>query len=69
VTKNPPKRIVNPPSDKIPLRIQNPINYGDSNFTWRVHDKYIDIDEPKLGWSKISVEDFLKKNSSSFTEI
>jgi len=52
-------KIVNPATNKDPRRIQHPDAYYDKDFSWRVHEKYIDCEDPKIGWSKISVTQLL----------
>ena len=54
------KESLNPYLSKSPRKLQEPTSYYDKNFSWRVHDKYIDCDHPKLGWSKIYVIELLK---------
>ena len=49
------KSSLNPFSGKSPRKVQEPTSYYKKQFSWRVHDKYIDCDHPKLGWSKIDV--------------
>lgn len=51
----------NPPSKKTPQKAQDPISYEDKNFIWRVSNNYIDYDNPKIGWGKVDILDFLKK--------
>ncbi len=54
-------RGLNPKSDRIPLKAQDPISYDSMNFSWRVHNSYIDYDHPKFGWNKVEILYFLKK--------
>ncbi len=54
------KKGINPKSDKIPRKLNDPISYEEAHFSWRVHDNYIDYDEPKLGWRKVTITECLK---------
>lgn len=45
---------------KTPRKLQEPTSYYEKIFSWRVHGKYIDCDNSKLGWSKIDVVHLLK---------
>ena len=49
------KKSINPRSDNIPVKLNDPISYEEAYFSWRAHNNYIDYDEPKLGWHKVSI--------------
>jgi hypothetical protein len=55
------RRGLNPQSDRIPRKIQDPISYDASNFLWRVNNNYIDYDHPEFGWGKVEILFFLQK--------
>lgn len=61
--KRQPQKIkgINPKSDKIPRKLHDPISYDDANFSWRVHNGYMDYDHPEFGWDEVKILDFLKK--------
>lgn len=59
-TKPQKKGSLKPFRGKSPRKFQDPTSYYSQSFSWRVLDKYIDCDDPKLGWSKISVNELLK---------
>ena len=61
MSKGKPQKIVSPSPNKIPLRVQDPVSYENDLFIWRVNNKYIDIDEPKIGWLKVTIKDLLQK--------
>ena len=52
---------INPKSDKYPRKLSDPISYDDKNFSWRVHDNFIDYDHPEFGWTKVEIIHFLRK--------
>ena len=51
----------NPKSDKSPRKFSDPISYDDKNFSWRVHDNYIDYDHDAFGWAKVDIKHLLRK--------
>ncbi len=55
------KRGINPRTGRIPTKILDPITYDGMNFSWRVHDGYIDYEHPEFGWVKVTILDFLQK--------
>jgi len=55
------KKGFNPKSDKIPLKLQDPISYDNMNFSWRVSNSYMDYKHPKFGWDKVPILYFLQK--------
>jgi hypothetical protein len=55
------KKGVNPRLDKTPKRLHDPTSYDDANFSWRVHDNYIDYEHPQFGWGKVEIIHFLRK--------
>lgn len=63
MAKKKPKKnkALNPPSDRVPRKLQDPISYDDSNFSWRVHNNYIDYNHPEFGWRNVEILYFLKK--------
>ncbi len=62
MVKSPSKnKNVNPPSVKTPKKLKDPISYDSSNFSWRVHNSYIDYDHPQFGWQGVHILLFLKK--------
>lgn len=63
MSKGQPKKQkgINPKSDRIPRRLQDPVSYDDSNFLWRVHDNFIDYEHHQFGWGKVKIKHFLKK--------
>jgi hypothetical protein len=63
MAKKKPKKskALNPPSDKTPRKLRDPISYDALNFSWRVHNNYIDYDHPEFGWGKVSILLFLQK--------
>lgn len=63
MAKKKPKKSknLNPLSDKTPHKLQDPTSYDDLNFSWRVHNNYIDYDHPKFGWSDVKILFFLKR--------
>lgn len=54
-------RDIKPSSEKIPTKVQDPISYDAMNFSWRVHNDYIDYEHPEFGWNKVKILYFLKK--------
>ncbi len=54
------RRSVTPRIDNTPRRLTDPISYDASNFSWRVHNNYIDYDHPEFGWGKVEILLFLK---------
>jgi len=54
-------KAINPRFDKTPRKLQDPISYDASNFSWRVHNNYIDYDHPEFGWGKVGILFFLQK--------
>ena len=52
---------INPKSERTPRRVQDPVSYDSMNFSWRVHNNYIDYDHPEFGWNKVEILYFLKK--------
>jgi hypothetical protein len=53
-------KALNPPSDRTPRKIKDPISYDSYNFSWRVHNNYIDYGHPEFGWAKVEILLFLK---------
>jgi len=62
MVKRKPKKLqgLNPQSNKIPRRLKDPSFFEDSNFSWRVHNGYIDYSHTRFGWGKVNILDFLK---------
>jgi hypothetical protein len=54
-----PRKIVLPPCGKTPRRFKNPASYEDAYFKWRVNNRYIDIDEPNIGWHNVRIREFI----------
>lgn len=63
MAKQKPKKrhVLNPQPNKIPYKLKDPISYDSSNFSWRVHNNYIDYAHPKFGWAKVKILVFLQK--------
>jgi len=63
MAKNKPNKskALNPQSNKIPHKLQDPISYDASNFSWRVHNNYMDYDHLEFGWDKVEILLFLQK--------
>ena len=49
-----------PKPDKTPKRLQDPVNYDDKNFSWRIHNGFIDYEHHEFGWHKCDILYFLK---------
>ena len=49
-----------PKLGKTPRIRQSPASFDRENFVWRVNDRYIDYEHPKLGWTNIDTVSFLK---------
>ena len=47
--------------NKTPHKFKDPASFETLNFSWRVHDSYIDYDHPEFGWSGVGILYFLKK--------
>ena len=47
--------------NKTPHKFKDPVSFETLNFSWRVHNGYIDYDHPEFGWSKVDILLFLKK--------
>jgi len=62
MAKHRPKKSksLNPPPDNIPRRLQDPTSFDDSNFSWRVHNGFIDYEHPEFGWYQVKILYFLK---------
>ena len=52
---------VNPRAGRNPTKLHDPITYDDRNFSWRVHDDYIDYEHREFDWAKVTILDFLRK--------
>lgn len=48
-------------SDNTPRRLKDPISYDSMNFSWRVHNNFIDYDHPEFGWCNVEILYFLQK--------
>ena len=63
MAKKKPKKskALNPRSEKIPRKLQDPISHDASSFLWRVNNNYIDYGHPEFGWGKVEILFFLQK--------
>jgi hypothetical protein len=56
MTKKPRKSPkLEPTQTKSPRAIAEPTSDDSANFCWRVHPRYIDYEQAKLGWNKIGL--------------
>lgn len=61
MAKQKPRKVLSPQSKKIPRKLKDPSSDDTLNFSWRVHDSYMDYDHPEFGWNKIEILFFLQK--------
>ncbi len=50
----------NPIVAKDSKKAKDPISYDSMNFSWRVHNSFIDYRHPKFGWCTVDILYFLK---------
>ena len=55
------RRGLSPTSVKSPRKTKDPRSYDDMNFSWRVHDGYMDYNHAEFGWANVTILLFLKK--------
>ena len=55
------KKGINPRVGRTPTKLRDPRTYDDMNFSWRVHNGFIDYEHREFGWVKVTILDFLRK--------